>query len=212
MTITRDNCERAYQHLNEAEERYLAAGRAACQTLHDQDLAAAVAARTLWVQAMMDAALDTGLLMADDGDLENLGHALVDCADPDPEPLGWPGRDGDLAALPDGSLWVVRDKQFLSADGTRTLTPGQLRAAGGVLLQRKQRWLLVEEALAGRFPHGQQVEHTHGWQAHVGAAPASNPTGPGLSHLAGTYHPEGLVYLVGDREGWWSAAYLTPLT
>lgn len=203
-------CLSAHDALRQAETDFLAAGRQACQDLTAFALQEVVRARARWRDAIEEAAHasnalgDAGVEPADLG----LGRPVVDCVVPDrPSPVG----DGDLAATPDGVLWVARDGALVDEHDHR-MGREEFHAAGGVVLTRGDRWIIVEEALASMFEVGAMVQNPAGDTLQVCASPASSPLSGGdrSPWLATHYHPEGIVHVTGAYHGWMLSTHLDP--
>lgn len=207
-SLTVENCSTAYTALQEAESDLLQHGRAACQELTTPALRQAVRARARWRDAIEEAVYasnalgDAGVEPADLG----LGRPVVDCLTPDlPGPVG----DGDLAATPDGVLWVAQSGALVDGHGHR-MGRQEFHTAGGVVLTRGDRWAIVEEALASMFEVGAVVCNPAGDMLQVCASPASSPISGGdrSPWLANQYHPEGIVHVTGAHHGWMVSTFL----
>lgn len=203
-------CLSAHATLRQAEDDFLQAGRQACQHLTEPALQEVVRARARWRDAIEEAAYasnalgDAGLEPAD----LDLGRPVVDCLSPDlPGPVG----DGDLAATPDGVLWVAQSGALVDGHGHR-MGRQEFHTAGGVVLTRGDRWVIVEEALASMFEVGAMVRNPAQDTLQVCASPASSPLSGGdrSPWLANQYHPEGIVHVTGAHHGWMVSTFLEP--
>lgn len=110
--------------------------------------------------------------------------------------------EGDLAAMPNGELWVARAGHLLHGIKSTKLTTRAFHNRGGVLLTHHGRWIMVEEALTSRFPVGTSVEESSRGRKMRVTCPDI-----GTAISADKYFPHGRVH---TDQGWWGADALEP--
>lgn len=206
-----EQCQDAYEALNEAEEAFLNASRVACRDLTGPALRAVVQARARWRAATAEAVQVTNQLGDVDlspDDLE-LDRPAVVCLSPDqPGPIS----DGALATTPDGVLWVAQDKVLVDEHDRHLLDPDQFHAAGGIILAQGERWTIVEEALASVYVQGAMAQNSRGDTVQVCAPSSGDAIADGSPSCwrASPYFPNGIVHIKGARHhGWMHSEFLT---
>lgn len=200
-----EQAHQAYETLIDAELTYADSARHAVQTLTPEAIRDALGARARWRTSLGAAALATNRLGDSDvipGDLP-LGHAIVDSWNPTETPTPYPPGEDDLGATPDATLWIGRRGHLIEGhQGHTRITTSEFRARGGVLMRHQHRWVMVEEAIASRFPLGTWVRHT----TTSTTAMVISPDGE-APWRASHYFDRGSVL---TDHGWWVAQNIEP--